>query len=78
MNENFKKLHVEATAYAKNLHSNNIVEFTVVSGQKLGELIIAECIRAAMKAKSLEAAGLIADHFGIPHLKKEEVKNKDE
>lgn len=77
MNENFKKIHVEATQYAQQQHPQDIVQFSVVSGHKLGELLISECIRVAMKAKSLEAAGLIADHFGIPHLKREETKNEE-
>ena len=57
MNERIKELVEQATITRGRMR--------VVDTEKFAELIVRECIDTARNAKSLEAAVMIKQHFGV-------------
>ena len=66
MNERIKEL-AEQAGYTKG-HHDEYGRLTVMpefNKEKFAELIVRECIDTARNAKSLEAAVMIKQHFGV-------------
>jgi hypothetical protein len=72
MTERIRELELEAIAYADSKvpanNRYNDIYYSIVCG-KFAELIVAECVKVAMKAVSddepKEAWYLIKEHFGV-------------